>query len=138
MWRKAGTSIETERAEKDAEVVTLRREIEIVRAETIDKDTELQAVRRASDVLLEREQSSHESQRAGLLREVESLRAELALREERSRAETESLRAQVQRLTVQPRATPREASTVQVSVFSCHWCTPLILSVIFLTSVIKM
>ena len=137
-------TIETEREEKDAEVVTLRREIEIVRA---DKDTELQAVRRASDVLLaekrrdisllEREQSSHESQRAGLLREVESLRTELALREERSRAETESLRAHVQRLTVQPRATPPEASTVQVSVYSCHWFTPLILSVIFLTSVIN-
>ena len=141
--REVGTlirTIETEREEKDAEVVTLRREIEIVRA---DKDTELQAVRRASDVLLaersllEREQSSHESQRAGLLREVESLRTELALREERSRAETESLRAHVQRLTVQPRATPPEASTVQVSVYSCHWFTPLILSVIFLTSVIK-
>ena len=114
--REVGT-IETERAEKDAEVVTLRREIEIVRA---DKDTELQAVM-AERRLLEREQSSHESQRAGLLREVESLQAELALREERSRAETESLRAQVQRLTVQLRATPPEASTVQVSVFSCHW-----------------
>ena len=101
-----------------------------MRAETIDKDTELQAVWRANDVLLEREQSSHESQQAGLQREVESLRAELALREERSRAETESLRAQVQRLTVQPRATPPEASTVQVSVFSCRWCTLLILSVI--------
>ena len=100
-------TIETERAEKDAEVVTLRREIEIVRA---DKDTELQAVM-AERSLLEREQSSHESQRAGLQREVESLRAELALREERSRAETESLPAQVQQLTVQPRATPPEAST---------------------------
>ena len=135
--------IETERAEKDAEVVTLKREIEIVRAESVDKDTELQAVRRASDVLLaersllEREQSSHESQRAGLLREVQSFQAELALREERSRAVTESLRAQVQRLTVQPRATPPEASIVQVSVYSCHWFTSLILSVIFLTSVKK-
>ena len=137
-------TIETERAEKDAEVVTLRREIEIV---TADKDAELQAVRRASDMLLaekrrdisllEREQSSLESQRAGLQREVESLRAELALREERSRAETESLRAQVQRLTVQPRATPPKASTVHVSVYSCHWFTSLILRVIFLTSVIN-
>ena len=119
----------------------LRRENETLRAETAGKDTELvtireclteelQAVRRSSDMLLaekrrdisllEREQSSLELQRARLQREVESLQAELALREEQSRAETESLRAQVQRLTVQPGATPREATRVQVSVHYFH------------------
>ena len=77
------------------EVETLRREIESVRAE---KDAEMVS--------------------AATL--VESLRAELALREERSRAETESLPAQVQRLTVQTRTTPPEASIVQVSVHYCH------------------
>ena len=81
-----------------AEVETLRREIESVRAE---KDTKMVS--------------------AATL--VESLRAELALREERSRAETESLPAQVQRLTMQPRTTPPEASIVQVSVHYCHWIT---------------
>ena len=77
------------------EVETLRREIESVRAE---KDAEMVS--------------------AATL--VESLRAELALREERLRAETESLPAQVQRLTVQTRTTPPEASIVQVSVHYCH------------------
>ena len=79
------------------EVETLRREIESVRAE---KDAEV---------------VSAATSRAGLQSLVESLRAELALREERSRAETESLRAQVQRLTVQTRTIPPEASIVQVS-----------------------
>ena len=85
---------QSSREEVDAlrrENVTLRAEIETVRAE---KDSE-----KVTAVI----------SRAGLQREVEALRAELALREERSRAETESLRAQVQRLTVQPRATPPEA-----------------------------
>ena len=81
------------------EVETLRREIESVRAE---KDADM---------------VSAEISQAGM----QSLRAELALREERSRAETESLRAQVHRLTVQPRTTPPEASIVQVSVHYCHW-----------------
>ena len=87
------------------EVETLRREIESVRAE---KDAEM---------------VSAATSRAGWQSLVESLRAELALREERSRAETESLRAQVQRLTMQPRTTPPEASIVQVSVHYCHWIT---------------
>ena len=77
------------------EVETLRREIESVRAE---KDAEMVS--------------------AATL--VESLQAELTLREERSRAETASLRAQVCRLSVQPRTTPPEASIVQVSVHYCH------------------
>ena len=81
----------------------LRREVESVRAE---KDAEM---------------VSAATSNAGLQSLVESLRAELALREERSRAETESLRAQVQRLTVQIRTTPPETSIVQVSVHYCHW-----------------
>ena len=114
---RAELALREERAEsvhKEAELVTVREHF----------TQELQAVRRASDMLLaekrrdisllEGEQLSLVSQRAGLQREVESLQTELALREERSRAETESLRAQVQRLTVQPRATPPEASTLQV------------------------
>ena len=84
------------------EVETLRREIESVRAE---KDGEM---------------VSAATSRAGWQSLVESLRAELALREERSRAETESLRAQVRQLSVQPRTTPPEASIVQVSVHYCH------------------
>ena len=106
----------------------MRREIEAVRAE---KDAELVA---AAD-----SQAGLESQRACLQREVESLRAELALREERSQVETESLRAQVQRLTLQPRATPPEASKVQVSVLSCHWFTLVMLIVVvfhFITGLI--
>ena len=87
------------------EVETLRREIKSVRAE---KDAEM---------------VSAATSRAGWQSLVESLRAELALREERSRAETESLPAQVQRLTMQPRTTPPEASIVQVSVHYCHWIT---------------
>ena len=83
------------------EVETLRREIESVRAE---KDAEMVS--------------------AATL--VESLRAEQALREERSRAETESLPAQVQRLTMQPRDMPPEASIVQVSVHYYHWITSVI------------
>ena len=84
------------------EVETLRREIESVRAE---KDADMV--------------SAEIPRRAGM----QSLRAELALREERSQAETESLRAQVHRLTVQPRTTPPDASIVQVSVHYCHWIT---------------
>ena len=83
------------------EVETLRREIESVRAE---KDAEMVS--------------------AATL--VESLRAEQALREERSQAETESLPAQVQRLTMQPKDMPPEASIVQVSVHYCHWITSVI------------
>ena len=108
--------IEAVRLEKDAELVTVRENL----AE------ELQAVRRTCDMLLaekrremsllESEQRSIEAQRASLQREMEVLRSEMALREERSRAETESLSAQVQRLMMQPRAAPFEASIVQVRV----------------------
>ena len=87
------------------EVETLRREIESVRAE---KDADM---------------VSAATSQAGWQSLVESLRAELALRDKRSRAETESLRAQVQRLTMQPRTTPPQASIVQVSVHYCHWIT---------------
>ena len=108
-------SLEAVRVEKDNELLTVRDSL----AE------EVQAVRRACGMLLaekrseisllEGEQVSIEAHRAELQREVEVLRSEMALRAERSRAETESMRAQVQRLTVQSSATPSEASRVQVT-----------------------
>ena len=99
-----------------------REEVEALRRETVALSREIETVRTEKDIELVTVHEQAAISQAGLQREVDTLRAELALMEERSRAETESLQAQVQRLTVQPRATPPEASIVQVRV---HFVTGL-------------
>ena len=64
----------------------------------------------------ESERGNFQAQRAALQREVEALRAELALMLERSQIETELLRAQVQRLSMQQRAPPPKTKRVQVRI----------------------
>ena len=97
----------------------LRREIEAVRADMIRKNAEIEFLRQNSSA----QQSRYESERgnfqalqAALQSEIEALRAELTLTVERSRTETESLREQVQRLTMQPRATPPKTKRIQVRI----------------------
>ena len=95
------------------EIEALRREIEL-----LHQNSSAQRSR------YESERGNLQAQRAALQREVETLRAELTLTVEQSQTETESLRAQVQRLTMQPRAPPPETKRVQVRIayylIHCH------------------
>ena len=98
---------------------TQRREIEAVRADMAQKNSENELLRQKSSAQQSRYESERENlqaQRAALQREVEALRAELALTVERSQTETESVGAQVQRLTMQPRAPPPETKRIQVRI----------------------
>ena len=84
-------------------------------------NTEMEALRQGEVEALRRENETQrieiEAQRRRnaeidvLQGEVEALRAELALRVERSQTETEPLRVQVQQLTMQSRATPPSNGT---------------------------
>ena len=97
----------------------LRREIEAVRADMAQRNAENELLRQNSSAQQSRYESERgnlQAQRAALQREVEALRAEMTLMVERSQTETESLRAQVQRLTMQPRAPPPETKRVQVRI----------------------
>ena len=83
------------------------RENEAVRADMARKDVEIKILRQnfsAQQSMYESERGNFQTQRAALQRDMEALRAEMVLRAERSQTETTSLRAQVQRLTMQPRA----------------------------------
>ena len=101
------------------EIEALRRENEAVRADMAQRNAENELLRQNSSAQQSRYESERgnlQAQRAALQREVEALQAELALTVERSQTETESLRAQVQRLTMQPRAPPPETKRVQVRI----------------------
>ena len=101
------------------EIEALRREIEAVRADMAQRNAENELLRQNSSAQQSRYESERgnlQAQRAVLQREVEALRAELTSTVERSQTETESLRAQVQRLTMQPRAPPPETKRVQVRI----------------------
>ena len=98
------------------EIEMQRREKEAVRADMAEKDAEIEILRHNSSVEQSRyefEEGILQVQRATLQREVEALQTELALREERSHIETESMTAQLQRLMVQARTTP-EMNRMQV------------------------
>ena len=111
---------ETQRRENEAlrrEIEPQRREIEAVRADMAQRNAEMELLRQNSSAQQSRYESERgnlQAQRAALQREVEALQAELALTVERSQTETESSRAQVQRLTMQPRAPPPETKRTQV------------------------
>ena len=101
------------------EIETQRREIEAVRADMAQWNAEIELLRQNSSVQQSRYESERgnlQAQRAALQRDMETLRAELTLTVEQSQTETESLRAQVQRLTMQPRAPPPETKRVQVRI----------------------
>ena len=96
-----------------------RREIEAVRADMIPKNAEIEFLRQNSSAQQSRyesERGNFQAQRAALQRDMEALRAELALTVECSRTETELLREQVQRLTMQPRAPPPETKRIHVRI----------------------
>ena len=87
------------------EIWVQRRENEAVREDMSRKNAEIELLRQNSLVLQSRyesEQGKFQARRAALQRDMEALRAELALMVERSQTEAESLRAQVQQLTMQP------------------------------------
>ena len=97
----------------------LRREIEAVREDMARKNVEIELLRQNSSVQqakFESEQGNFLAQRAALQRDMEALRTELALTVERSQTEAESLRAQVQQLTIQSRAPPPETNRIQVRI----------------------
>ena len=114
--------IEALRRENEAlrrEIEAKRRENEVVRADMAQRNAENELLRQNSSAQQSRYESERgnlQAQRAALQRDMEALRAELALTVERSQTETESLRAQVQRLTMQPRAPPPETKRVQVRI----------------------
>ena len=103
---------------------TQRREVEAVRADMAQRNAENELLHQNSSAQQSRYESERgnlQAQRAALQRDMEALRAELALTVERSQTETESLRAQVQRLTMQPRAPPPETKRVQVRIhYHCN------------------
>ena len=114
--------IEAQRREIEAqrrEIEAQRREIEAVRADMAQRNAEIELLHQNSSAQQSRYESERgnlQTQQAALQREVEALQAELALTVERSQTETESLRAQVQRLTMQPRAPPPETKRIQVRI----------------------
>ena len=96
-----------------------REENEAVREDMSRKNAEIEFLRQNYSSLQSRyefERGNFQAQRAALQRDMEALQSELALAVERSRTETESLRAQVQRLTLQPRAPPPETKGIQVRI----------------------
>ena len=91
----------------------------VIEADMAQKNAENELLRQNSSAQQSRyesERGNFQAQRAALQREVEALRAELALTVERSQTETESLRAQMQGLTVLPRAPPPETERMQVTI----------------------
>ena len=115
---------EAQREENEA----LRRENETQRRENEAHREENAAQRRVIELLhqnssaqqarYESERGNLRAQRATLQRDMVALRAELDLTVQQSQTETESLRAQVQRLTMQPRAPPPETKRIQVRITS--------------------
>ena len=77
------------RGENERDIGAQRREIEALREQQLSYESE---------------RRNFQAQQAAMQRQVEALRAELTSRVEQSQTETESLRAQVQRLSMQPRA----------------------------------
>ena len=101
------------------ETEALRRESEAQREENAALRREIELLHQNSSAqqsMYESERGNLQAQRAALQRDMEALRAELTLTVERSQTETESLRAQVQRLTMQPRAPPPETNGIQVRI----------------------
>ena len=102
------------------ENVSLRRENEAVRADMAGKDAEIEVLRQNSSS----QQVMYELDR----RTLQAQRADLVLSVERSQSETESLRAQVQRLTMQLRVPPPETNGMQVRmaiIILCCGCSSL-------------
>ena len=103
------------------DIVALRRENE---AQREVQRREIEAQRREIEILhqnssaqqsrYESERGTLQAQRAALQSEVEALRAEMTLMVERSQTEDESLRSQVQQLTMQSRAPPLKTKRMQV------------------------
>ena len=108
---------ESERRNFQAQRAEVQKEVEALRAELALTVERSQTETSAQQSRYKSERRNFQAQRAALQREVETLRAELALTVERSQTETESLRAQVQRLTMQPTAPPPKTKRIQVRSF---------------------
>ena len=117
--REKNETLRRENGGQRIEIEALRRAIKAVRADMARKNAEIELLHQkysAQQSRYESERGNFQTERAALKRDMEALRAELALMVQRSQAETESLRAQVQRLTMQPRASPPEPETKGIQV----------------------